>query len=188
MLVAMEILEGHPPRPQDFWHTLGNIGRYRRPSGGDGHANDALRVKQTTQVILIGRRAFDDPFLNLLLRFDVLRVFEKAPHQPGKSGVLEKNGGIFHALLAILRQLADFQFRDGRKLVLGCGAELPFVVPVIEGAPHDNSQRQDGEDQHEAPHGAALGWLRQVHDDDLLLIGGGLFVTNHQAAGRPPPP
>ena len=108
-----------------------------------------MRIEQATQVILIGRRAFDDPLLNLLLCFVVLRVFEQAPHQPGKSRVVEKDGGVFHSLLAILRQLADFQFRDGGELAPGLGVESPFVVPVVEAADRDNAGDQENKDQDE---------------------------------------
>ena len=99
-----------------------------------------MSIQQTNQVILTRCHQFDRPLLNLLLRFGVLRVIEKAPHQPGKNSVVEEDGGVFQSLLAILRQLAGFQFRNGSKLVLGGGAELPLVVLVVEGATSDNSE------------------------------------------------
>jgi len=82
---------------------------------------------------------FLDPRPKLLLRLRVLRLLKEAAHQGGKGAVLEHDGAISQPLFAPLRQFDHLQLRDGGKLALGLGAELPLVIPVITEADRDNA-------------------------------------------------
>ena len=98
-------------------------------------------------VILICHLIFFDPRLNLLLGLSIFRLFEKLPHEAGETAVLEEDGAIGQPLLAPLRQLAHFQFRNGGELALDLGAVMHLVIPVIVVAGRHDARGQADKDR-----------------------------------------
>ena len=89
LLVSVEILEANLARPQDFTGSPGNDSGDRPRGAGGGHPFHTLSVQQEDTLVTISGLEFLQPRPQLCLRFGVIRAIEKAPHQPGKRGVLE---------------------------------------------------------------------------------------------------
>ena len=68
-------------------------------------------------------------------------MIEETPYHLRECRIVE-DFGIQQALLAVLRQFADFQIRDGLQLVLGRRAETPLVFPIGMPPAHDDARRQ----------------------------------------------
>jgi len=75
--------------------------------------------------------------LNLLLRFRRPPGDRESAAPARKKQRLEKGGGVPNAPCET-PPVRHLQLRDGGKLLLDPGTELPLVVPVVKGATYDN--------------------------------------------------